>query len=160
MITDHGKHVTGAGLPSNQYIPCLRILYIVHAKQFLVVLSICLSDESRNVRLPSVVVIVAAGATIKLPMQEFGVDSFLSQCFRTFSHLDYLTHVRLYDGSIRAVRMRTNCDQLEALRSKRNILTVAWKSRNALACRVRRLISLELGAQLMRTSGKDLRPSE
>lgn len=34
-----------------------------------------------------------------------------------------------------------------------------WKSMNALACSVNKLISLDLGAQLTSTSGKDLRPS-
>lgn len=39
------------------------------------------------------------------------------------------------------------------------VLTVFWKSMSALACNVNKLISLDLGAQLMSTSGKDLRPS-
>ena len=38
--------------------------------------------------------------------------------------------------------------------------TVVWKSRKALACSVKRPISLDIGAQLTRTSGKLFLPSE
>lgn len=81
-------------------------------------------------------------------MQQLLVDHLLREALRPFSHLDDLADVGL------ARTLNRHLTQ-----QKHVVRTVFWNSMNALAWRVKRLISLEVGAQLTSTSGKLLRPS-
>lgn len=87
---------------------------------------------------------------------KFRIDGFLRK-FLTVPHIDHLAHFRLRRRLGRAMKPQINkgASEREGCRD----LTVVWKSKKALACRVNSPISLVVGAQFMSTSGNDFLPS-
>ncbi len=82
--------------------------------------------------------------------EELRIDQVLREALRAVPHFDDLAHIGL----------REEGNLVKSTAIAWSLRTVDWKSRNALACRVKRLIWLDIGAQLTRTRGKLFRPSE
>lgn len=94
------------------------------------------------------VVVVSLVVEYASYMQQLLVDHLLREALCPFSHLDDLADI----GLARIL-------SYHLMQQEHFVRTVFWNSMNALAWRVKRLISLEVGAQLTSTSGKLLRPS-
>lgn len=91
------------------------------------------------------------GMHASLSCSELLIDGVPGQTLGTLTHLDDLANIRL--------RMIV-CIQVLRKTNQYDMRTADWKSKRALACSVIIPISLDVGAQLMRTRGNEVRPSE